>query len=67
MHQQGFKSLLIWVLKENEPARRFYEALGGINVAEKDVEIGGASLTEVAYGWADIQSLVQNRGGELRL
>jgi GNAT superfamily N-acetyltransferase len=52
---QNYDSLLVWVLAEN-PARRFYEALGGKVVTEKQIEIGGASLVEVAYGWKVLQT-----------
>ncbi len=50
---QGFRSLVIWVLKEN-PACGFYARLGGRRVAEKEVEIGGKSLVDVAYAWSDL-------------
>jgi hypothetical protein len=46
---------VVWVLAEN-PARRFYEALGGKIVFEKRIEIGGASLVEVAYGWEEMSN-----------
>jgi GNAT superfamily N-acetyltransferase len=49
-------SMLVWVLADN-PSRRFYESLGGKFVTEKVVEIGGARLIEVAYGWHDIRQL----------
>jgi len=39
---------LVWVLEEN-PARGFYEHLGGMRVAEKQVDMGGEIFTEVAY------------------
>jgi GNAT superfamily N-acetyltransferase len=54
--QMGFDSMLIWVLTQN-PSRKFYEALGGQPVREKEIVIGGATLTEVAYGWPDIRAL----------
>ena len=54
--QMGFHSMLIWVLTQN-PSRKFYEALGGLPVREKEIVIGGATLTEVAYGWPDIRPL----------
>ena len=54
----GMRSMLTWVLTENFPARRFYEALGGRFVREQDITIGGASLVEVAYGWKDISVLI---------
>lgn len=53
----GSGSMLVWVLSENRPARRFYEALGGRYLTEKEISIGGASLMEVAYGWEDLGAL----------
>ena len=50
---RGYRSLVIWVLKDN-PARRFYERLGGRLAAEKVVEIGGRPLLDVAYVWPDL-------------
>lgn len=47
-----FNGLLIWVLKDN-PAQRFYEALGGIYLVEKSAEFQGATIQEVGYGWRD--------------
>jgi GNAT superfamily N-acetyltransferase len=46
---EGISSMLLWVLAEN-PARRFYEALGGQAVKEMAITIGNAELIEVAYG-----------------
>ena len=57
---EGMRSMLIWVLTENMAARRFYEALGGEYVREQQIEIGEASLTEVAYGWRDMSSLAES-------
>jgi hypothetical protein len=45
--------MLIWVIEEN-PACRFYEALGGKRIDTRDSEIGGKKLREIAYGWEDI-------------
>jgi hypothetical protein len=50
-------SLLVWVLADN-PARKFYEALGGQYVYDKQVSIGNARLVEVAYGWRNARILV---------
>jgi GNAT superfamily N-acetyltransferase len=65
--QAGFASLLIWVLAEN-PSRRFYEALGGQQVREQPVTIGGVQLIEVAYGWRGACTIVdvQERQPPLR-
>lgn len=38
---EGMRSMLLWVLKENESARGFYEARGGRCLREKTIEIGG--------------------------
>ena len=59
--QDGFQSMLVWVLSEN-PARRFYEVLGGELLREQEITIGGASLVEVAYGWGDVSNLAKTRG-----
>ncbi len=53
----GFDSMLLWVLEDNHPARRFYESLGGEQVGRKTIAIGGADLVEVSYGWRDITGL----------
>lgn len=51
----GSSSMLVWVLKDN-PARGFYERLGGAHVREKNIEIGGEQLEEVAYGWRELET-----------
>jgi GNAT superfamily N-acetyltransferase len=53
--QAGIHSMLVWVLADN-PACRFYAALGGQAVYEKEVEEGSATLIEVAYGWVSTAS-----------
>jgi GNAT superfamily N-acetyltransferase len=50
---QGFASAVVWVLAEN-PARFFYERMGGRRAGERDESLWGAVLHEVAYGWATI-------------
>jgi NADH:ubiquinone oxidoreductase subunit D len=55
--QVGLTSLLIWVLAENR-SQRFYEALGGQQVYEKLVRIGGVPRIEVASGWPDTRTLI---------
>lgn len=54
----GFTSMLLWVFAAN-PARRFYEALGGRLIKSAPFEIGGATVEEVAYGWEDIRVIMQ--------
>lgn len=50
---QRYRSMIVWVLKDN-PACRFYEKLGGRLIGEKTVTIGGKSLVDVSYGWSDL-------------
>jgi hypothetical protein len=52
---RGFGSMAVWVLAAN-PFRKFYEALGGKVVAEQQIECGGESFTESAYGWQDLNT-----------
>ena len=52
-------SATLWVLRENAPARRFYEALGGEIVGEKVDERPNARLIELAYGWRDLSRLAR--------
>ena len=54
----GFSSMLLWVLEDNHRACRFYESLEGERVGRKAVVIGGRDLVEVSYGWKDIARLV---------
>ena len=42
---------LLWVLARN-PSRFFYQAMGGIQVAERTESIWGVVLPEIAYRWA---------------
>lgn len=60
LRSQGFANMVVWVLKEN-PACGFYERMGGVRVAEQMIEIGGVALPEVAFGWKDIESLLDSR------
>ena len=53
----GFSSMLLWVLEDNPAARSFYVSLGGEELGRKTITIGGRDLTEVSYGWRDIESL----------
>jgi ribosomal protein S18 acetylase RimI-like enzyme len=55
----GMTSLLIWVLRENQIGRGFYERLGGTRVREKPLEefAGAEAHIEIGYGWKNISSL----------
>lgn len=55
----GFTILQIGVLAANKPARRFYEAIGGQVIAEREFDEEGILLPEAVYEWSDIQRLVK--------
>jgi ribosomal protein S18 acetylase RimI-like enzyme len=57
---RGMTSLLIWVLRENQIGRGFYERLGGTPVREKPLEEfpGAEDHIEIGYGWKDTRPLL---------
>ena len=55
--EDGLGSMLVWVLEDHPAARSFYVSLGGEELGRKTITIGGRDLTEVSYGWRDIESL----------
>jgi len=57
LQSQGISALQIGTLKTNAPARRFYEALGGQVVEERDIEDHGYVLREVVYRWSDLRPM----------
>lgn len=57
LQDMGFKDMIIWVLRDNLPARRFYERLGGAYVRTQEITIGPAVLQEVSYGWPTLSDL----------
>lgn len=57
LRERELGSAAAWVLRENGPARRFYECIGGRLVGERTATEGGATLVEVAYGWDDLNAL----------
>ena len=48
----GHHGMLVWVLAQN-PARRFYERLGGEPAGESEVALAGVRLRETAFVWRD--------------
>jgi len=57
----GLYSAVIWVLTDN-PARFFYERLGGKPVARRLIDMGSARVNAVAYAWPDLPMTVKSRG-----
>jgi ribosomal protein S18 acetylase RimI-like enzyme len=55
---RGLTSVLVWVLAGN-PARFFYEAMGGRRVAEREEPLWRTRLPQIAYGWDDIRLVIR--------
>ena len=49
--EMGLEDMIIWVLRDNRPARDFYERLGGVYVRTQPITVGSVTLEEVSYGW----------------
>ncbi|QRM30534.1 GNAT family N-acetyltransferase [Microvirga sp. VF16] len=49
LSRHSLRSVGLWVLKDNHPARRFYEALGGMPGEEQSFDLRGQMVIEVAY------------------
>lgn len=50
---RGMNSAVIWVLAAN-PARFFYQTMGGKLTAVREQRFWGVDLSEWAYGWPDL-------------
>jgi ribosomal protein S18 acetylase RimI-like enzyme len=60
LQRRQLQAASLWVLRENESARRFYEKLGGDTIGnKKDIRGDGIIFVEVAYGWRDLGALAQ--------
>jgi ribosomal protein S18 acetylase RimI-like enzyme len=55
----GFSALMISVLRDNRPARAFYEQLGGIAEPPREEPGPAGVVFEVAYRWPDISTLTR--------
>ena len=58
LREAGHGSALVWVIDRN-PARFFYEAMGGRRTAERREKMWGTTVNEVAYGWTELAALVE--------
>jgi ribosomal protein S18 acetylase RimI-like enzyme len=54
----GLRNMIVWVLRDNPSARRFYERLGGVYIRAQPITIGATVLQEVSYGWGSLESLL---------
>jgi GNAT superfamily N-acetyltransferase len=52
---QGVRRAHLWVLRDNQRARRFYEGLGWVTDRETTTDRYGGELLESLHYWIDIQ------------
>ncbi len=62
LRAQGHPNLLLWALADNTAACGFYRARGGELVYERDGDMRGFPIREVAFGWPDSRVLIRNAG-----
>lgn len=62
LRERGLRGLLVWTLETNIRTRGFYEHLGGQPVAYRKLDLAGALVNEVGYGWAEFSG-PERRGG----
>lgn len=48
--EAGHERIIVWVVAEN-PAVWFYEAMGGLTIAERDDIVAGTPVRVRGYGW----------------
>jgi ribosomal protein S18 acetylase RimI-like enzyme len=63
---RGLLSMIIWVLRENAPSRRFYERMGGVHMRDEERELEGVRITESGYGWEDISRSLGGSSGSVQ-
>lgn len=54
--EKGFRSMAVWVLESNSSGQ-FYEKSGAVPIGSKQIDIGGAMLPVLAYGWFDLKAI----------
>jgi GNAT superfamily N-acetyltransferase len=57
LREAGLNDMIVWVLRDNRPARNFYERLGGVYVRDQPITIGSSLLREVSYGWKSLEDV----------
>jgi len=58
LYRHGFRSAVIWVIHQN-PARKFYEAMGGEIAGSKTDTHRGATTDEIGYLWKDLEATLR--------
>ena len=61
LQADGYDTAILWMLADN-PARFFYEGLGGALVGRRADRMAGTHVEEVAYAWRDLDApLIRRR------
>jgi ribosomal protein S18 acetylase RimI-like enzyme len=58
LREMGVADMIVWALRDNIRARRFYERLGGEYLRTQPITIGTALLQEVSYGWRKLDDFL---------
>ena len=58
LREMKLLDMIVWVLRDNAPARGFYERLGGVYVRTQPITIGAATMDEVSYGWRRLEDIL---------
>ncbi len=53
LRERGLNQAYVWVLHDN-PARYFYERMGGRFIATRRERLWGSDVAQAAYGWPDL-------------
>src|SRR5689334_7087524 len=61
LRDAGARRAVVWVLRDN-PARFFYQRLGGRPCGERFFPVGGAAVPAVAYAWRDLGATLREAG-----
>ncbi len=62
LRRRGFSSCIVWAHAKN-PARYFYERLGGRLVGERTGWLMGEAVREVGFGWATLAAATPSAAG----
>lgn len=58
---RGYRSALVWVVRAN-PARFFYERVGGQLVLQRRIPVGGHPVEALGYAWSDLAAAIGGQG-----
>jgi hypothetical protein len=61
LRDAGTRRAVVWVLRDN-PARFFYQRLGGRPCGERFFTVGGIAVPAIAYAWSNIGATLREAG-----